>query len=45
MTVGVLGAAIGVDWSLALCAAAVGVVCLGLLAADARAARPASPVG
>ena len=34
VTVGVLGAAIGVEWSLALSAAAVVVVAVGLLVAD-----------
>jgi hypothetical protein len=36
MTVGVLGAVIGVELSLALSAAAVVLVALGLLAADVR---------
>ena len=36
VTVGVLGAAIGVELSLALSAAAVVVVALGLLVADLR---------
>ena len=36
VTIGVLGAVIGVDWSLALSAAAVTVVALGLLIADLR---------
>jgi hypothetical protein len=34
VTVGVLGAAIGVEWSLALSAAAVVLVAVGLLVAD-----------
>jgi MFS family permease len=37
VTVGVLGAVIGVEWSLALSAAAVVVVAVGLLVADVRA--------
>jgi hypothetical protein len=36
LTVGVLGAVIGVEWSLALSASAVVLVALGLLAADLR---------
>jgi len=36
VTVGVLGAVIGVDWSLALSAAAVAMVAVGLLVADVR---------
>jgi len=36
VTVGALGAVIGVEWSLALSATAVVVVCLALLAADVR---------
>ncbi len=39
VTVGVLGALIGVEWSLALSASAVVLVALGLLVADVRA-RP-----
>jgi MFS family permease len=41
LTVGVVGAAIGVEWSLALSAVAVVIVALGLLVADLRA-RPAA---
>jgi len=40
VTVGVLGAVIGIEWSLALSAAAVVAVAVGLLIADVRA-RPA----
>jgi MFS family permease len=40
VTVGVLGAAIGVEWSLALSAAAVVVVAVGLLVADVRGRTP-----
>ena len=36
VTVGVLGAVIGVEWSLALSASAVVLVALGLLVADLR---------
>jgi hypothetical protein len=39
LTVGVLGAVIGVQWSLTFSSAAVVLVALGLLAVDARA-RP-----
>jgi MFS family permease len=39
LTVGVLGAVIGVQWSLALSASAVVLVALGLLVADRRARR------
>ena len=39
LTVGVLGALIGVEWSLTLSAVAVVMVAVGLLVADARA-RP-----
>ena len=44
MTVGVLGALIGVEWSLALSAAAVVIVAVGLLVADLRAGRAPSPL-
>jgi hypothetical protein len=37
VTVGIMGAVIGVEWSLALSAAAVVVVAVGLLVADLRA--------
>ena len=40
VTVGVLGAVIGVHWSLALSAAAVVVVSAGLLARERRSAAP-----
>ena len=43
VTVGVLGALIGVEWSLALSAAAVVVVAVGLLVADLYARRSPSP--
>jgi hypothetical protein len=43
VTVGVAGAVIGVEWSLALSAAAVVLVALGLLVADLRGAL-AQPV-
>jgi hypothetical protein len=36
VTVGVLGAVIGIQWSLALSSAAVTLVALGLLVVDAR---------
>jgi MFS family permease len=41
LTVGVLGALIGVEWSLTLSAVAVVMVALGLLVADLRARQPA----
>jgi len=47
LTVGALGAVIGIDWSLALSATAVAVVAIGLLVVDARAKGPSrvgSPV-
>jgi MFS family permease len=43
VTVGVLGALIGVEWSLALSAAAVVLVAVGLLVADVRPQRSSSP--
>jgi hypothetical protein len=44
VTVGVLGAVIGVQWSLALSSAAVALVALGLLVVDARSGpRPGLP--
>ena len=41
LTVGVLGAVIGVQWSLALSASAVAVIALGFLAAEVRSQRGA----
>jgi MFS family permease len=44
VTVGVLGAVIGIQWSLALASAAVALVALGLLVVDARSGpRPGLP--
>jgi len=39
LTVGVLGALIGVQWSLTLSSAAVVLIAVGLLAVEARARR------
>ena len=44
MTVGFLGAAIGVEWSLALSAAAVVLVAVGLLVTGVRAGQSPRPV-
>jgi hypothetical protein len=43
VTVGVLGALVGVHWSLGLSAAAVVLTCIALLARDARGAAVTGP--
>jgi hypothetical protein len=45
LTVGALGAVIGIEWSLALSAAAVVLVAAGLLVADARTRAPVPGAG